>query len=183
MLHPDQAGKGRLDRRGGAEPVPPYCKLLRLGTTAGINGRRRNRWSTWHRSVQYAQDRRSRCMQLNEDDRGKVVQCRSSFGVASDELDDATSQSFSYFPFVSPSEERVSGRAINKNSEKIVNHMGARCPLQLVCQPTLKMRPRRHERYSGDDRQHGQAERVSAAGSPSLRIGVSRQPHHRHRQD
>lgn len=43
------------------------------------------------------------------------------------------------------------------------------------------MRPRRCERYSGDDRQHGQAERVSAAGSPSLRIGfswASRQSHH-----
>lgn len=50
------------------------------------------------------------------------------------------------------------------------------------CLPTnLKMRPRRCERYSGDDRQHGQAERVSAAGSPSLRIGfswASRQSHH-----
>lgn len=53
--------------------MPPYCKLLRLGTPAGINGRRRNLWSTWHRSVQYVQDRRPRCIQLNENDRGIVV--------------------------------------------------------------------------------------------------------------
>lgn len=55
-------------------------------------------------------------------------------------------------------------------------------PPRSVCHPTLKLRPRRHERYSGDDRQRGQAERVSAAGSPSLRIGVgwaSRRSHHK----
>lgn len=40
------------------------------------------------------------------------------------------------------------------------------------------MRPRRYERCSGDDRQRGQAERVSAAGCPSLKTGVSRQPRH-----
>ena len=61
-------------------------------------------------------------------------------------------------------------RPKKKNSEiNFARHMETNCQPRPVYHPTLKMRPRRYVRYSGDDRHHGQAERVSAAGSPSLR--------------
>lgn len=74
--------------------------------------------------------------------------------------------------------ERTLKRSQQKQRNKTVSHMETRCPPQPVYQPVFKMRPRRYERCSGDDRQRGQAERVSAAGSPSLKTGASRQPRH-----
>lgn len=140
MFRPDQAGKGRLDDRGGAEPLPLYCKLLRLGTPAGINGRRRNRWSTWHSSVQYAQNRRSRCMRLNESDRGMVVRVSRKLQNGFSRIRWMTRHLGRSLVFFSTllSAVRASGRGTNKKNDKIVSHRETRNPLHLVYQPTLR---------------------------------------------
>lgn len=93
------------------------------------------------------------------------------------EDDTSRPPSRSLFPLSSWRESIEPSSQQNQRDKKCRSH-GNEVSTAACLPANPQVRPRRHERYSGDDRQHGQAERVSAAGSPSLRIGVSRQSHH-----